>query len=284
MLLSLCLQSIRPLLTGRSPKLKLPDVPAFTRDVLGLNGLTLSTDLLKGSTRTDLELLRDRADKAACACLMLAEPDPLPFATEDFDLGTAAVNRAHQVLRAAQVLGCNSAAIHVKANDTEDNLERAIDRLREAVEFAERLEVNLLIAPYKGLTQKADRVTDLIKRVGGFRVGTLPDFLSAVDSGDAVVYLRRLTPYAAVVIASTTDFEEAAEGQDDQPLSIEDLLSESVPVHKAFDLNPLIGAVISVGFDITLGLDYRGSGDPVEGLLSSRTAIEDAVERALEKD
>jgi sugar phosphate isomerase/epimerase len=283
MLLSLCLSAIRPLLVGKSPSLRLPDVPSFARDVLGLNGLTLSTDLLKGSTQSDLEHLRDRADKAACSCLLLTEPDPLPFGAEDYDLGTTAVDRATRVLRAAQVLGCNSAAVSIAGKDSDDVFDRAIDRLREAVEYAERLEVNLLIAPAKGLTATSDRVTDLIKRVGGFRVGTLPDFMTAVATGDPVTYLRRLTPYAAVVIASTLEFTDPPEAPDDAPLNLDELMAEPLAVHSAFDLDPLVGAVISVGFDITLGLDYRGKGDPVEGLLSSRAAIEDAVERALEK-
>lgn len=284
MLLSLSLSSVRSLLTGKSPRLRLRDVPEFTRDVLGLNGLTLTTDLLKGSTRSDLEDLRDRADKAACSCLLLTDPDPLPFASEDFDVGTTAVDRAHRVLRAAQVLGCNSAAISVAADDNDDAFDRAIDRLREAVELAERLEVNLLIAPAAGLTAKADRVTDLIKRVGGFRVGTLPDFVTAVESGDAVTYLRRLTPYAAVVMASTLEFAPPGEdADDDAPMSLDDLLADVVPEHTAFDLQPLVEAVVSVGFDITLSLDYRGTDDPVDGLLASRSAVEEAVEKAIEK-
>jgi len=259
-------------------------VPAFVRDSLGLHGLCFSTDLLKGANRADLDRLRDRADKQACSCLLLEDPDPLSFAHPDSDQAALAVDRARRVLQAAQILGCNAAAVRVQSPSDELALDRAIQRLREAVEYAERLEVNLLIAPHEGLTSQADQVTDLIKRVGGFRIGTLPDFAAAAASPDPVTYLRRLTPYAAVVIASTVEFDSLDAPADDQVLDVQDLLSDHVPVHTAFDLQPMVEAVISVGFDVTLAINFRGQADPVPAILASQAALEHAIERASQKD
>lgn len=284
MLLTLCASSIKPLIHTKRGGMHILDVPAFARDTLGLHGLNLSTDLLKGSTRADLESLRDRSDKAACSCLLLSEPDPLPLADPKPGKAATGVERAVRVLRAAHVLGCNSASIAILAPDTDERFDLACARLREVVEVAERLEINLLISPAQGLTESPDRVTDLIKRVGGFRIGTLPDFAAAAESEDPVTYLRRITPYAAVVIASTKEFgEPEEEASDDKPLSIEDLLDVPVPTHVSWDLGPMVEAVVSVGFDITLGLNYLGEGDPVMGLISSRDALEVAIEDALDK-
>lgn len=284
MLLTLCASSIRALIHPGKGGMHILDVPAFTRDNLGLHGLNISTDLLKGSTRADLESLRDRADKAACSCLLLSELEPLPLADPDEDKAAAGVERAIRVLRAAQVLGCNSASIATLASDTDEEFSDACTRLREVVEIAERLEINLLISPTTGLTATADRITDLIKRVGGFRIGSLPDFAAAALDPDPVTYLRRITPYASVVIASTKTFAESEDAEaDDKPLNIEDLLDIPVPEHESWDLKAMVGAVISVGFDITLGLNYQGDGDPVMGLIASRDALEDAMERALEQ-
>ncbi len=261
------------------------DVPTFARDTLGLHGLNISTDLLKGSTRTDLESLRDRADKAACSCLLLSELTPLPLAQENAKKAEEGIERAQRVLRAAQALGCNSASISVSGPDSDEHFDLACGRLREIVESAERLEINLLISPMEGLTASADRVTDLIKRVGGFRIGTLPDFAAASQSDDPVTYLRRITPYASVVIASTESFSEPdeTEAADDAPLSIDDLLDVPAPIHDSWDLGPMVQAVVSVGFDITLGLNYLGKDDAVMGLISSRDALEAAIESALDK-
>jgi len=284
MLLTLCASSIRDLIHPGKNGMHILDVPAFARDTLGLHGLNISTDLLKGSTRADLESLRDRADKAACSCLLLSELEPLPLADPNEDKAAVGVERAIRVLRAAQVLGCNSASISTLAGNTDEEFSDATARLREVVEVAERLEINLLVSPTSGLTESADRVTDLIKRVGGFRIGSLPDFAAAAKDPDPVTYLRRITPYASVVIASTQAFAEVEDTEmDDQPLNIEDLMDIPVPEHTAWDLQPMVAAVISVGFDITLGLNYLGEGDPVMGLISSRDALEAAMEAAADQ-
>ncbi|KAA0215572.1 MAG: sugar phosphate isomerase/epimerase [Leptolyngbya sp. PLA3] len=282
MLLTLCVSSLRPLIHHPDEPLALHDVPAFARDSLGLNGLSLSTDLLKGATRSDLEALRDRADKVACSCLLLEQPEPLPFASADPARAQSAIERAQRVLRAAQILGCNSAAVRIEPEDDPLATDLAIERLRKTVDFAERIEVNLLLAPHAGLTNQPEQVTDLLKRIGGFRIGTLPDFAAAAEAPDPVVYLRRLTPYASVVLASTMAFDSMDAPPEDESLEVEDLLIESVPVHTTYELAPMVEAVISVGFDITLSINYRGEGNPVLGILASRAALEAAIENAHE--
>lgn len=284
MLLTLCVSSIRSLITDPDEPLRLHDVPAFTRNSLGLHGLGLSTDLLKGSNRSDLEALRDRADKVACSCLLLEEIEPLSFAATDYARAQSAIDRAQRVLRAAQILGCNSAAVRIEPADDPLAADRAVERLRKTVDFAERLEVNLLLAPHVGFTQQAEQVTDLLKRIGGFRIGTLPDFAAAAQAHDPAVYLRRLTPYASVVIASTLAFDPVDNLPDDDTLDLEDILAEQAPVHTAYELGPMVDAVISVGFDITLAINYRGQGDPVLGTLASRAALEAAIENAHERE
>ena len=71
MLLTLSAVSLRSMLAkgrGGRAKLELLDLPRYTREELGLHGLNLNTDLLAGQSREMLEKLRERADKAGCAC------------------------------------------------------------------------------------------------------------------------------------------------------------------------------------------------------------------------
>ncbi|MCA9297646.1 MAG: sugar phosphate isomerase/epimerase [Phycisphaerales bacterium] len=267
MLLTLTATSVRSLL-GNS--LSLEDLPAYTRQSLGLHGINLSTDLLRGVGATTLKEIRERADKAACACLLLIESDPLPFADEDDEIALQAVERMQKVIKAAWMLGCNAAAVRIEGEDSDLAFEYADERLKPAVETAEEFELNLLVSPTAGLTESPDRVTELIKKIGGFRVGTFPDFETASRTKDPVAYMRRLTPYASIVSASTIAFEG---GDDWDPTSVED------PGHATYDLAPLVGAVMSVGFDGTLAIDYRGEGDGTLGVLRSRSALESAIER-----
>lgn len=199
---------LRPGKKGAQPRLALVDLPAFARQTLDMFGLNITTDLLAGATRTQLERLRERADKERCSCLLLIEQEPLELAHESDDIGGAGVERVRRVIRAATVLGCNAVAVSVKSDDTEDFLDFTTDRFRQIVETADKLDMNVLISPTGGLTQKPERVTELIKKIGGFRVGTFPDFKAAVDSGDAAAYLRKLVPYAPVVCATTIELTE----------------------------------------------------------------------------
>ena len=227
MLLTLHADSLAPMLVPKgkkAPELTLEDLPALARDTLDLHGLNLTTDLLKGATPSLLERFREHADKARCSCLLLVDKDPLPFASEDESEAQAGIQRAARVLRAGQLLGCNSAAISVDAPDDEDSFEFAIDRLKRVADAAERTEMNILIAPTAGLTAEPDRLTEMIKRVGGFRMGTLPDFETASAAEDPAMYLRKLTPYASVVTATLFDLvpppeSEAGPKKDAEPES-----------------------------------------------------------------
>lgn len=268
MLLTLTATSMRSAMAkGRAgdkkPKLDLLDLPAFAREELGLHGLNLATELLAGVTRDRIERLRERADKAGCACLLLIESDPQPLGEQAEASGGGAVERLHRVVQAAHVLGCSAIALRAVGTDDPAVFQRTVDRLRKVVERAERLELNVLIAPMAGLTSTPERITDLIKKVGGFRVGTYPDFQAAAASTDPIGYLRRLTPYASVVCAATLKFKGEKDADPNEPAP-----------HEPYDLTPLVEAILSVGYDGTLALDYRGTGDAKLGIIRSRVALE----------
>lgn len=237
---------------GRHPAMTLADLPRLTREELDLHGLALPTDLLSGAGAADLELLRRGADKARCPILALIEPDPLPMI--DRRRGTTAVKRAQRVLRAAERLGCSSAGIGVAVEDGEESFEAAVEALKRVMETADGVGVNLLLRPAPGLTVTTERLTELIKRVGGFRIGTMPDFLTAAESGDPGHYLRRLAPYASVVVASADQFTKRGG-------------------HRGFDLAACVAALNEVGYDASLAIEYRGAGDLIEGVTMMRQAL-----------
>lgn len=247
---------------GGAKPLQLTDLPRFARERLDLFGLNVATSMLVGADYERLDRLREAADKASCPCLVLIESEPQPLADEDEERAEAAVQRLVRVAKAAHRLGCNAAAVAVAGPDTEDALVAAADRLRQALQAADRLEVNLLLMSHPGLTSKPDRLTDLIKKVGGFRIGTLPDFQAASKTDDPAYFLRRLTPYASGVTASSVGFVEDKSG---------------APVHEGYDLVEYAKVVASVGYSGTLAIDYRGKGDPIEGIEKTRDILKTAA-------
>ncbi|MBC7833727.1 MAG: sugar phosphate isomerase/epimerase [Phycisphaerales bacterium] len=267
MLLTLAANSLRSYLrpdrTG-AQKLRLIDLPRFARDEFGLHGLNFSTDLLAGSDYERLDQVRDAADKACCPCLVLVESEPQAFAEEDDDLGDVAVDRLIRVAKAANRLGCNSMALTISGVKDADDMDRAAERLKDALRAAERLEVNVLLGTSpSGLLALPDSLTDLIKKVGGFRVGTFPDFQAASNSADPPQYLRRLTPYAQGVTASVVTFKAPKKG--------------GPPAHEPYDLVEYTKAIASVGYTGTLAIEVRGEGDPAATIRSATAVLQGAL-------
>jgi len=200
MLLTLSARALKnKLAPGAKPALKLTDLPTFARNELGLTGMVMFTDLLAGQDRQGLSKVLEAADKAGCPCLVLIEPNPLALADSDEVKVQAALERCMRIAQAAAWLGCAAFSIPVIAKTEEDLIEAAFN-LKPISRRAEKLELNMCIQPCSGATDTPEAVTDLLKKIGGFRVGTLPDCGQAMKSGDAAAYLRRLAPYASAIL------------------------------------------------------------------------------------
>jgi sugar phosphate isomerase/epimerase len=269
MLLTLAANALRSRLAaprkGRAPAgtLQVTDLPRFAREELGLYGLNLSTNLLVGADLARLDAIRDAADKASCPCLVLVESEVQPMGTTDDPTGDAAIARSARVVQAAHRLGCNSVGLPISVKDNEDEIDFCVERLRRVLQTAERLEVNVLIAPASGITAEPDRLTDLIKKVGGFRIGTFPDFEAASRAPDPHLYLRRITPYASAVTAACVNFKPGRRAGE--------------WVHEPYDLAAFAEVVKSVGYTGTLAIDCRGDGDPVESVRRAKDLLESVV-------
>lgn len=245
-----------------SGSLALTDLPRFTREELGLFGLNLSTALLAGADIKKIDAIRDAADKASCPCLVLVEAEPQALATLDESKGAACVERMHRVVQAASRLGCNSVALKIVDDTHPDAFDFAAERVRMILSKADKLEVNVLLVPHDGLTSEPEPLTDLIKRIGGFRIGTLPDFQTASRAPDPLLYLRRLVPYAQAITATTI---RLVRGKNDEV------------THEPYNLVEFAKTVESVGYTGTLAIDYRGEGDPVEAIIMAREVFEGAL-------
>lgn len=259
MLLTLSTNSLTKLMGKKADGLHLLDVPAFTREKLDLRGLNIAASMLKGWSISELDALRDAADKAHCPCLVLFDDAPLSFAGAAAKSRDKARERLELIGRAAHRLGCNSIAIKCEAPDTDKALELTAQQIKAAMSPVERLELNVLISPDAGLTADPDRLTELIKRIGGFRIGSLPDFASAAATGDTIGALRKLAPYAQAIHATVKSFSKTGK-------------------HTGYDLAECVHAIRSVGFENTLAIEYTGKADPVANIETAREQLRQAIE------
>lgn len=256
MLLTLSAKSVWPA-SGANGASDPFDLPRWAREDLDVHGLTLQTSLLSGWALDRLERFRDAADKAGAPCLLLVEDTPMPLATEDAQKADAAIERADRVLRVAHRLGCSSVAISI-LGVSNPSLEVVTPRLKAVLSKAERLELNLLLGPSKGLTESPEKLTSLIRKVGGFRIGSYPDFQAASQCDDPIGYLRSLSPYASAICASVQSFD--SKGQ-----------------HSAYDIKSYVTAIQSVGYEAALTLEYRGSGDASAALRAAKSLVESCL-------
>jgi hypothetical protein len=262
MLLTLSSGSLRKQIKSNGAGgLSMLDLPSFVIKQLRLHGLNVPASMLAGWSLEDLDRLRDRADKAACPCLVLIEDAPLQFGPKRSKASQNPAERVRRLAVAANRLGCNAIALYCDAPDTSDAFDAVADEIKSLMPSVERLELNVLIAPYAGLTRTTEKLTALIKRIGGFRIGSLPSFAAAADvgEGDPTECLRKLAPYAGAIHATISGFNKKG-------------------VHKGYDLAACVNAIRSVGFLNTLAIDYAGDGDPVAEIEIARDILQKAIE------
>jgi len=272
----------------------LADLPQFTLDQLLLRGLVLDTDLLKGWSIDRLDSFRNRADQAGCPCLVLRESVSVPADSKDEDVVESTMSRLGLVARAAQRLGCNAMSLVVGPMRGDAAMNRASDFLRQVMERIDRMELNLLIEPGGGDLADPEKLIQLIKKVGGFRIGTMPNFLHAVESGDPEVALRQTAPYAGAMLASCgwtlrdgsstggaggkkkskrkkkkkTTGAAASEGAKPPTLSEEE----------TDRIRACVEAIRNVGYGQILAIDYVGKGDGAVAIDQARQVIENVLE------
>jgi sugar phosphate isomerase/epimerase len=112
--------------------------------------------------------------------------------------------------------------------------------------------------PHGGLLARGDPLVDLVKKVGGFRIGVLPSFQHAHASGDLRDMLRRLAPYAQAMVAHVQGFD--ARGS-----------------HQGWSLEQCVDVLRAVGYSNLLSLEYIGKGDGVASLTKARDVLGESL-------
>ena len=128
--------------------------------------------------------------------------------------------------------------------------------LKKAVGMIDDYDLNLLVAPAKGVTDDPDRLTEVIKKVGGFRIGSYPGFTHAKGTSDPRETMRKLAPYAGG-IEITARAKKGGEA--------------------TLDAYEAVESVLSVGYQNTIALGFEGKGDPVTTLRAGRRLLAESL-------
>jgi len=261
LLVSLTSRSLTSLLDPNAdPPRTLLDAPGFVSDELGLRGLSLDVDMLAGWSTADMDSLRHRSDQAGCPCLVLVEHTPLEFGNQDDAVREAAAVRLARLAGAATRLGCNSVAvpITIPAND-QPAVTRAVAAVQTALVTVERQELNLLLSGSPGLTDNSEGLSELIKEIGGFRIGALPTYGDPDSPEDALEHIKRLAPYAGAIHLRCEGFKRGGG-------------------HRGLDLAAGMTAAMAVGYQSNVAIDYVGEGDPAKDISKALEILQAAID------
>ena len=238
-LLTLAMQSLNSSI--EADKIDIKDVPRLSEEKFALRGIMLDATHLSGWSLDAYDQFRNNADKANSPCLLLRDNSIMDLSPTSSEESKERINR---LSIAANRLGCNSIAItpHFPENEEESNY--IVQELRSAMQGVERLELNLLLQPCNGMTSDPSKHIEIIKQIGGFRIGALPTFASASATGNGLDALQKLAPYAGAIVA---DFPPSR-GKG------------------GFSFEDGIKAVADVGYSNTVALNYIGKGNPLPQL------------------
>jgi len=223
------------------------EIPEFAAEELGVKGINANTALLRGMVAKDLERLRDRADRARCPILVLVDEAALDFGP---DAGPASIQRIERLGMAASKLGAPAVAVELSALPA-TNFDAYAANIKRSLVALDRFDTHLLLRPGTGPAGDPLKIAELIKKIGGFRIGSMPTFAHAAGTGDPEGTLRKLSPYAQAVEASIKGFGKTGK-------------------HDAWDLAKMLDAVRTVGYQNTLCIDYAAKADPVGNIELAR--------------
>lgn len=300
MLLTLTARSLEPLLvthargrlkhdagvsadisSGSAPRFPfaIEDIPKFTMERIGLRGLVVDTSLLRGWPLDRLDRLRMQADQSGCPCLILRESMAVAIAAgaagSAGEVDTTFV-RIETVAKAAHRLGCNAFSLRPHEITSDRQFDAAADLLRKVMDRIDRMELNLLIEPGGGRLTDPQMLIELVKKVGGFRIGTMPNFAYASRTEDYQAALRQTAPFSSAIIASCSGLESNGHECEAEAAT-------------RIDLAGSVQAIKSVGYEQILALDYypaahlkpsdssAAAPDPVSILDAARQTIEEAL-------
>lgn len=215
------------------------------------------------------ELLKRSRDAGVFNHLLMCD-DEGPLSSTNEKERLASVDNHKKWIDAAKLLGCLTVRVNLHGEgDPDDRKKASVDSLGRLGEYAQPMNLNVVVENHGSVTSNGAWVADVMKQVNRSNVGTLPDFgnfcisdpWGTIQGGCDVMYdpykgVREMLPYAKGVSAKTYDFD----GDGEQPL---------------LNYRKLIGIVKDSGFRGYMGIEYEGNDQPEdEGVRRTKALLD----------
>jgi sugar phosphate isomerase/epimerase len=182
-----------------------------------------------------------------------------------------AVENHFKWVQAAKYLGCHSIRVNAMVNEEavayDEQMRLSADGLRQLVEFADPLGINVLVENHGSLSSNGEWLAGVMKTVDHPRCGTLPDFGNFCLDGspypaggcnemyDPYRGIGQLMPFAKAVSAKSYEFSEDG--------------SELI-----LDYGRLMRIVADAGYRGYVGIEYEGDVlSEVDGIVATRDLL-----------
>lgn len=230
------------------------DFPAVAKKQYNIDTVEYVNRFFAGHDSKYLSELLDRSNDVGVTnhLLMVDYEGPLALPSDIERL--QAVDNHKKWIGAAKFIGCKTVRVNLHGDGaSNDKKSASIDSLSRLGEFAQPMNINVVVENHGSDSSKGTWLVDVMKGVNRSNVGLLPDFGNFCishpwgstqekcdDVYDRYKGLQEMLPYAKAVSAKAYDFDKNG----DQPL---------------MDYKRLLSIVKASGFDGYIGVEFEGN-------------------------
>ena len=183
----------------RAGKWKNLDFPRIAREDFGVNGIEFVNTLFEVPTEGYLKKLKkNAADHGVTMVLIMCDDEGDGCADTKEGQKQFAINHRKWV-DIAHYLGCHAVRTNCRGlqnADKKEALKWSTDAYNMLLEYAKPANINIVIENHGGVSNDADWMVDLMKKVNNKSFGTYPDWRQPSPEFDNYVYLQKTLPYA----------------------------------------------------------------------------------------
>jgi len=183
----------------KAGKWKNLDFPKIAREDFGVNGIEFVNTLFEVPTENYLKQLKQNA-KDHGVTMVLIMCDAEGDGADDTKEGQKqfAINH-YKWVDIAHYLGCHAIRTNCRGPqnaDKKEALKWATDAYNQLLEYAKPANISIVIENHGGVSNDADWMVDLVKKLNNPLFGTYPDWRQPSKEFDNYEYLKKTLPYA----------------------------------------------------------------------------------------
>ncbi|WPO38295.1 sugar phosphate isomerase/epimerase family protein [Flammeovirgaceae bacterium SG7u.111] len=242
------------------------DFPSYTQKTYGINAVEYVNQFFmdKAKDKAYLKDLKQRTDDLGMNNVLIMIDNEGSLATSDEGKRMEAVEKHYKWIEAANALGCKGIRVNANGGKVYKEAQKTMaESMRTLVEFADPLDINVMIENHGGFSSNGNWLSGLMKMVNHPRCGTLPDFGNfAIDREKGILYdpllgTSQLMPYAKGVSAKSMNFDSNGD-------------------ETTLDYYKLLQIVKTAGFEGFIGIEWGGGGGHLsddEGIMATKELL-----------